>query len=242
MAAPGETAEAAGPRQHRVWAGLLLGAIIISLAAGALWGGFVLGARSFRAELIQAGRALQALQRERDDLGAELANLRQERIACESTRQIEQERDRAVQEQVTAAQNERVALAREVSSLKRLIHKAGRSAVAVQGLRLVVGEAERAFAYSFTVSQLIEDTGETSGSIGIKLSGKQDGKAKTLTLKQMKGSQPTRLTMHFDDFQTFEGHLVLPPGFEPEALTVQVDPKGDKLIATSETFPWRLTE
>jgi hypothetical protein len=242
VAAPGETAEVTGPRPHRVWAGLLLGAVIISLAAGALWGGFVLGARSFRTELIQAGRALQALQRERDDLGAELANLRQERIACESAQQIEQERDRAVQEQVTAAQNERAALANEGSSLKRLIHKAGRSAVVVQGLRLAAGEAERAFAYSFTVSQLIEDTGETSGAIGIKLSGKQGGKAKTLTLKQMKGSQPTGLTMHFDDFQTFEGHLVLPAGFEPEALTVEIDPKGGKLIASSETFPWRLTE
>jgi hypothetical protein len=143
---------------------------------------------------------------------------------------------------VVAAQDERLALASEVSSLKRLIRAGGRSVVAVQGLRLATGEAQREFRYRFTVSQLIEDVGQTSGSIDIKLTGTQNGKDKTLTLKQLKGSQPTKLAMRFDHFQTFEGQLVLPAGFEPRALTVAINPKGDNLIASSETFPWQLTE
>lgn len=239
MSAFGRIPAATGPRPHGVWAGLLLGAVVISLAAGSFWGGFVLGARSLGVGSIQA---VHALQRERDALTAELADLRQQGIACERTRQIEQERDRSAQEQSKAAQDERLALAKEVSSLKRLIRTGGRSVVAVQELRLTAGEAPREFRYSFTVSQLIEDVGETSGSIGIKLSGRQDGKGKTLTLDRLKGSQPTKLTMRFDHFQSFEGHLVLPEGFEPQALTVEIDPHGDKLIASAETFPWRLEE
>jgi hypothetical protein len=242
VTAPGETPEATGPRQHGVWAGLSLGAVVISVAAGAFWGGFVLGARSLGTESIQASRALQALQRERDALTAELVGLRQASIACERTQRIDLERDRSVQEQLKAAQDERLALASEVSSLKRLIRAGGRSVVAVRGLRLATGEAQREFTYRFTVSQLIEDVGQTSGSIDIKLTGTQNGKDKTLTLKQLKGSQPTKLAMRFDHFQTFEGHLVLPAGFEPQALTVAINPKGDKLIASAETFPWQLTE
>ena len=239
MTAPGETPEATGPRQHGVWTGLSLGAVVISVAAGAFWGGFVLGARSLGTESIQA---LQDLQRERAALTAELVGLRQVSIACERTQRIDQERDRSVQEQLKAAQDERLALASEVSSLKRLIRAGGRSVVAVQGLRLATGEAQREFRYRFTVSQLIEDVGQTSGSVDIKLTGTQNGKDKTLTLKQLKGSQPTKLAMRFDHFQTFEGHLVLPAGFEPQALTVAINPKGDKLIASTETFPWQLTE
>ena len=239
MTAPGETPEATGSRQHGVWTGLSLGAVVISLAAGAFWGGFVLGARSLGTESIQA---LQDLQRERAALTAELVGLRQVSIACERTQRIDQERDRSVQEQLKAAQDERLALASEVSSLKRLIRAGGRSVVAVQGLRLAIGEAQREFRYRFTVSQLIEDVGQTSGSIDIKLTGTQNGKDKTLTLKQLKGSQPTKLAMRFDDFQTFEGQLVLPAGFEPRALTVAINPKGDNLIASSETFPWQVTE
>ena len=239
MTAPGETPEATGSRQHGVWTGLSLGAVVISLAAGAFWGGFVLGARSLGMDSIQA---LQDLQRERAAQTAELVGLRQVSIACERTQRIDQERDRSVQEQLKAAQDERLALASEVSSLKRLIRAGGRSVVAVQGLRLATGEAQREFRYRFTVSQLIEDVGQTSGSIDIKLTGTQNGKDKTLTLKQLKGSQPTKLAMRFDHFQTFEGQLVLPAGFEPRALTVAINPKGDNLIASSETFPWQLTE
>ena len=239
MTAPGETPEATGSRQHGVWTGLSLGAVVISVAAGAFWAGFVLGARSLGTESIQA---LQDLQRERAALTAELVGLRQVSIACERTQRIDQERDRSVQEQLKAAQDERLALASEVSSLKRLIRAGGRSVVAVQGLRLATGEAQREFRYRFTVSQLIEDVGQTSGSVDIKLTGTQNGKDKTLTLKQLKGSHPTKLAMRFDHFQAFEGHLVLPAGFEPQALTVAINPKGDKLIASTETFPWQLTE
>jgi hypothetical protein len=242
VTAPGETPAAAGPRQHGIWAGMLLGAVVISVAAGAFWGGFVLGARSLGAEFIQASRVLEALQRERDALTAELVGLRQERIACERTQRIDQERDRSVQEQLKAAQDEHLALEREVSSLKRLIRVGGRSLVAVQGLALTAGESQREFAYRFTVSQLIEDAGETAGTVDLKLSGTLGGKDKTLTLKQLKGSKPTRLAMRFDRSQTFEGRLVLPAGFEPQAVTIAIAPKSDKLIASAETFPWRLAE
>jgi hypothetical protein len=240
--APDPPPTATGPRRHGVWTGLSLGAVVISLAAGAFWSGFILGARALRTESIQASQALQTLQRECDALTAELAGLRQDNIACDRTRQIEQERDRSVQEQWKASEDERLALAREVASLKKLIRAGGRSVVAVQGLRLVAGEAKREFTYRFTVSQPIEDVGQTSGSIDIKLTGRQNGKDKTLTLKQLKGSQPTKLAMRFDHFQTFEGRLVLPAGFEPQALTVAINPKGDKLIASTETFPWHVTE
>jgi len=122
VTAPGETPEATGSRQHGVWTGLSLGAVVISLAAGAFWGGFVLGARSLGMDSIQA---LQDPQRERAALTAELVGLRQVSIACERTQRIDQERDRSVQEQLKAAQDERLALTSEVSSLKRLIRAGG---------------------------------------------------------------------------------------------------------------------
>jgi hypothetical protein len=239
---PDSTAGSNGARRQGVWVGLLCGAVAISAAAGGLWGGFLLGTRSLGPELIQARQGLQALQRERDTLAGELSGLRQDSIACERVQRIEQGRDRSVQEQLKAAQDARLALAKEVSSLKRVIRLGGRSAVAVQGLTLATGEARREFRYRLTLSQLIDDAGKTSGSIDLRLSGRQGKKDKTLTLKQLKGSKPSRLEMRLDRSQTFEGRLVLPAGFEPQTLTVVIEPQGDKSIASTETFPWRLTE
>lgn len=239
MTEPGEIPEATGPRRHGVGFGLALGAIVISLAAVVFWGGFVLGARSVGTGPIQA---LQDLQRERDTLTAQLAELKQQGIACDRNQQIEDERARSAQDQLKAAQDERLILAKEIFSLKRLIRKGGRGVVAVQDLRLAAGETEREFRYSFSVNQLIEDVGETAGTIDIKLSGTEGGKDKTLTLKDLKGSQPMKLAMAFDHTQTIEGRLMLPAGFEPRDLTIEIDPQGDKVIASAETFAWRLDE
>jgi hypothetical protein len=240
--------------------------MVLSLVGGGFLGGFVLGSRSVDREPVRA------LGRERDALADELANLRQQVVACERVQQIEQERDRSAQAQLKAAQDERLALVKEVSALKRLVSEGARSAVSVQGLTLVAmdgehaggsgavpglvakegeyavgkgpasatGSAQREYRYGFTVSQLVEGVGETSGSIDIKVSGRQGDKDKTLSLKQLKGSRPTKLAMRFDHFQTIEGQLVLPEGFEPKALTVEIRPAGDKLIASAETFPWRV--
>lgn len=242
MTAQNEFAGRRGSRFRGLWLGLMLGAMVICLLAAAFGGGFVLGTRSVEAQTVAAVEAEQAMEAERDALRAELAELKQQGIACERFQQIEQEKDRSAQEQLKEAQDERLAMAKEIATLKRLIKSGGSGAVGVQGLRLSAGEGPREFSYSFTVSQLIEDVGETSGKIAIKVSGKQGEKDKSLTLKQMKGSEPTKLAMRFEHFQNFEGRLVLPEGFEPLSLSVDVEPKGDKLIASGETFPWELSE
>jgi hypothetical protein len=221
------------PKGHTVAVGLMLGAIGLSIATVAFWGGYRLGSRG------PALEGVQALQRERDGLADVLAEARQEEILCQRIREIDQERDLSTQEQLKAGQDERLALVKEVSSLKRTIRDGGKGVVAVQDLRLSATETPREFRYSFTLSQLIEGFGESKGGVELKLTGKKGGKDETLSLKQLKGSKPARLNMNFDHFQNFEGRLVLPEGFEPHTLVIEMDPKGAKLVANVETFPWR---
>ena len=242
MSAHSEFSERRGSRFRGLWLGLVLGALVICLLAAAFGGGFVVGTRSVESQTVAAIEAERVMEAERDALRTELANLKQQGIACERFQQIEQEKDRSAVDTLKEAQDERLAMAKEIATLKRLIKTGGSGAVGVQGLRLSAGDGPRAFTYSFTVSQLIDDVGETSGEIAIKVSGKQGEKDKSLTLKEMEGSEPTTLAMRFEHFQNFEGRLVLPEGFEPLSLSVDVEPKGDKLIASGQTFPWALSE
>jgi len=188
---------------------------------------------------LKATQSLQALRQERDLLAGELAGLKQDRVACELAQRTEQDRDRSVQERLKEAQDERLALAKEISALKRVIRLGGRGVAAVHELTLTDGDGQREYRYQFTVRQLIEDAGETKGSVDIRLSGRQNGTAKTLALEQLKGSKPRRLDLRLERSQTFDGRLVLPAGFEPQAMTVEIKPQGDTCIASAETFPWR---
>ncbi len=221
------------PKGHTVAIGLMLGAVALCIAALAFWGGYRLGG------VRPALDGLQALQLERDGLADALAEARKQGILCERTREIDRERDLVAQAEQKAAQDERLALAKEVSSLKRTIREGGKGVVAVQNLRLSATKSPRDFRYSFTLSQLIEGFGRSKGSVEIRLTGKQGAKDQTLTLKQLKGSKPASPTMDFEHFQNLEGSLVLPVGFVPHTLVIEIDPKGEKLIGNVYTFPWR---
>jgi len=227
------------PRGRTLAIGLMFGAIVLCTAALAFWGGYRLAGGRPSPEALQAIQALQTLQGERDGLAEALAEANKQGILCERTREIDRERDLVAQAELKAAQDERLALAREVSSLKRVIREGGKGVVAVQDLRLASTEAKREFSYSFTLTQLVEEFGPSKGGIEIKLTGKQGSKDETLALKQLKGSKPSKLTMDFEHFQNLEGRLVLPQGFEPHTLVVEVNPKGEKLVGSVETFPWR---
>ena len=242
MAPLDETPVPTDPGPVGVWVGLALGALLLSLLAAAFWGGFVLGRDKVEADYILSIKALQAVQAERDALLREVADLKQQSAACEQMQRIDQEKDRSAQEQLKEAQDQRLALAKEVATLKRLVRSGGHGGVAVQGLRVTAGEEPREFRYSFTVSQLVEDVGEIAGRIAIQIAGKQGDKDKSFTLDQLEGAKPARLEMRFEHFQNFEGSLVLPAGFEPLSLTVVVEPEGEHVIESEKTFPWQVSE
>jgi hypothetical protein len=46
------------------------------------------------------------------------------------------------------------------------------------------------------------------------------------------------LEVALEHLQTLSGTLELPEGFDPSAISIDVEPADDRLIATSERFPW----
>lgn len=228
----------------RLWWGLLglaLGAVLVAASFAV---GFELGLT--RGSAITDPR-LETLLEERNSATAELAalreevsELRQEGSVLERSRQIERETNKALQTQLKDAQDERLALVKEATYLKRLIKEGGKGAVRVHDLILASGEAPQSVRYRFTVSQLIPDSGETTGRVSLRVAGSQEGKDRELDMEQLAGADPSELNMRFDHFQSFQGELTLPDGFEPRLLTVIITPEGDRLAGTSEGFPWIL--
>ena len=233
------------PRQlTRLWwrlLGLALGAVLGAATFGL---GFGLGMTRGNA-MSDPGVATLLAERssavaELATLREELSKLRQEASVLERSRQIERETNKALQIQLKDAQNERLSLIREGTYLKRLIREGGKGAVRVHDLVLLAGERPQSIRYSFTVSQLVPDFGETKGRVTLRVNGTQGGKNLELGLERLARADPKELSMRFDHFQAFQGELTLPDGFEPRLLTVIISPEGDQLAGTSESFPWIL--
>lgn len=226
----------------RFWWRLLALALYAVFLAVVFWYGFELGQARVTAAM---GPELSVLRKERGAamadvaaLRSEVASLKQESAVLERSRQIERETSRSLQDQLKQAQDERLALIKEASYLKRLIQEGGKGVVRVHDLRLMPGQGPRSFRYSFTVTQLIQDFGESRGRVTVSVRGLQDGQETTVNLAKLAQAEPKELSMRFEHFQNFRGRFTLPEGFDPRLLTVTIDPEGDLLAGTSEGFPW----
>jgi len=215
---------------------LLLLVVAVGVAGG--------GVYFFRSQLgLDASRptteSMRAVERDRDALSAQAEELRHRIIVLERSQQIDRETNRAASEQLKVAQDERLALEKEVSFLRRLIGEGGGGILQPTDFELKSTERPREFRYSLTIRQLIQDFGESTGSVEIQVVGKRDGAEVTLPLSKLKGSEPTRHKMSFKHFQNFEGSISIPEGFEPENLVVDIKPSTNKLVPVSEVFPWK---
>jgi len=185
-----------------------------------------------------SAESMRTVEGERDALTAQAAELRHRIIVLERSQQIDHETNRAASEQLKAAQDERLALEKEVSFLRRLIGAGGGGILQPTDFELKRTERPREFHYSLTIRQLIQDFGESTGSVEMQIIGKRNGAEITLPLSKLNGSEPIRHKMGFKHFQNFEGSISIPEGFEPENLVVEIKPNTNKLVPVTEVFPW----
>jgi len=179
-----------------------------------------------------------SIEQERQALVAQVLELKQRTIVLERSQQIDREANRTASKQLKDAQDERLALDKEVSFLRRLFQEGGGGILRPKDFKLKETEEPGEFGYSFTVQQLIPDFGESAGDVDVKVVGKRDDKETTLSLAKLEGANPKSHKMKFKHFQSVEGVFRLPDDFEPENLVVEIKPTTVKLIPVSETFPW----
>jgi hypothetical protein len=222
----------------RVLLRALLVLISLALVAGAIVGAFFVGVRFERDASKPLAERVQAIGQERDALMARVAELEQQNIVLDRSHQIDHEACRSLSDELKTAQDKRLGAEKEASLLRRLMQENGGGILEVKDLTLKETSEPGEFAYSFTVSQLVQDFGESDGDIRMEIIGKRNGKKTVLPLAKLKGSKPSKHEMKLKHFQNFEGLVRLPHGFEPESLVVEIKPRTDGLVPVSETFPW----
>jgi hypothetical protein len=235
---PGASSPSEGvPLANRRPRALILVLAVLALAS-AIGGAFVAGVRVERVASKALADNMEAVERERDALALQVTELKQQSIALERSHQIDHEATRALSEQLKAAQDERLALEKDVSFLRRLIQEGGGGILQAKDLKLRETGEPGEFGYSFTVSQLIQDFGESLGNIQIAVVGKRGDKETRLPVGKLVGSKPTSHKMKLKHFQSFEGYIRVPDDFEPEKLVVEIRPETAGLSPVSESFLW----
>lgn len=186
-----------------------------------------------------------------DDISAERDRLAT-RVA-EAERELDQERQRAavlarsdqisraanesLQQTVVARDEEIAALRGDVAFYERLVGgSAQRKGLAVHALNLrAVGSGD--LQYQVTLAQTLKRSGQTAGQLSMAIEGVRDGQLATVGWSALKaGGDPLPQPFSFRYFQQLEGSIMLPEGFTPHRVRVEVQVDGQRV---ERIFPWQ---
>lgn len=109
----------------------------------------------------------------------------------------------------------------------------------VQDLKVSKGADEREYHVSLVLVQVMQHDRSVRGDVEFSLEGAQDGAAASYTLEQLvPADEDSGWPFSFRYFQTFERDLILPDGFTPEKVNVEVRSRTKSIASVEQSFLW----
>jgi hypothetical protein len=215
----------------------MLAFVIVLAWLGSLWAAFEM-ARHYTVP----DHAAVVAERDRlaEQLMAASVALEQERqrvAVLGRSDQVSRAANLELQQTLGERDEEIAALRGDLTFFERLVGgSAKRNGIAVHDLSLS-RNGDGNLHYAITLTQTLKRSGTTNGAITLQIEGIHGGKLSTLdwqTLRQGSGSEPQAFAFRY--FQQLEGSIMLPPGFTPHRVRVQVETEGNRV---EKLFPWQ---
>ncbi len=209
-----------------------------ALLGGVGWFAFDYGRELAGLSYSDTGRSVKRLRKAVTALTQERDELRQQLVALERSSQIDREASRLAPTELKKLQEERQELEKDLEFLRNLVEDKAAGALRIKEFKLAAMDKEREYSYRFTVSQMKEDFGMSKGYVDISIQGILKGVKKTLKLPVLSAGKKKTHKILFRHFQNIQGQLLLPEGFVPDRLIVEVSPETKKLPPLRESFDW----
>lgn len=190
--------------------------------------------------IVDAAAERHALENKISDLDEQIVTLKQEVAMLETHRSIDREAYKVVEKSLTTLelkiqeQQEAIAFYRGIVSPKD-----GNSGLRVQDLRLTRGTSEREYNLRVVLVQSMQHDRKVSGDVNLKVEGNQDGVETSYTYAQLLPESADKKWIYsFRYFQDFDRQLLLPDGFTPERIKIEVNSKTRSIASIEESFSW----
>jgi hypothetical protein len=214
-----------------------------AIVVAVLVGGYLL----FEFGRLQADYNIVDAIAEKQDLYDEIAGLedqivalKQEIALLETHREIEREAYQVVEanlsdlERKIQEQSDAIAFYRGILSPKD-----GGRGLKVQDLTLTEGKDDRHYNVRLVLVQVMQHDRTVKGRVDFSLDGALNGVATTYKLEQLlpeDGSSSWPFAFRY--FQDFDRELVLPEGFTPEKINVEVISNTKSISSVKQSFDW----
>ncbi|NNF52372.1 MAG: hypothetical protein HKN59_08030 [Gammaproteobacteria bacterium] len=226
-------------RSHRPLRSRIILILLIVLLCLGGWGLFEFGRIQGGYNWIQASARFDDLEEQLAGQEEENAALRAQVALLETSRQVDKEAYQQVDDSLADLQAQIQAQREELVFYRGIVSpEDGRSGLQVQELEIIPGDGVRSFRLSLVLIRAIKHDRRVDGVVNFVIEGELDGTPVSLGLSEVGGGGEGPLQFNFRYFQDFEREIVLPEGFTPRKVEVEVNPRTRGVAAVSRSFDW----
>ncbi len=193
--------------------------------------------------IVDAGRERQQFVDRIAVLDTEIVALKEYVVQLETNQNIDRAAYKDVETSLVTLQAKIQEQTNEIAFYRGIVSPAdGVAGLRVQDLRLTRAGTERAYMVRLVLVQSLKHDRTVSGDIGLFVEGVQDGNDVSYSYSQLLGEATnTDWVFKFRYFQDFDREIVLPDGFTPESIKIEVRSKTRSISSIEESYSWITT-
>jgi len=215
-------------------------AIIVVLTLVSVYLVFEFGRIKGGYDIVETGNNNQAYEDHIMRLDNQILDLKQEVVILETNREVDRESYREVEDSLSELQVKIQEQRDAIAFYRGIVSPSdGKPGLRVQDLILTRGKQEREFNIRLVLVQAMKHDRKVSGDVNLTVLGNVDGVEKSFTLTEILATDAERAwPFSFRYFQDFQRLVVLPDGFTPERITVEVRSRTRSISSIEESFAW----
>jgi hypothetical protein len=177
-------------------------------------------------------------------LDEQIAELKQQVAVLETHREIDREAYKEVEGSLISLQAKIQEQRDAIAFYRGIVSPAdGKPGLRVQDLKLTRGDEEREFNLRLVLVQAMKHDRKVSGDVAVSVEGSEGGEAKTYALTELlPADAESAWPFSFRYFQDFDRQLVLPDGFTPERIRVEVRSRTRSISSIEESYAWAMSQ
>ena len=231
-------------QSHGTGRNLVLGGVVVLLVLVAGYLVFEFGRIRAGYDVVDAAAQRGQLEEQIDALNGQIADLKQEVARLETNREIDREAYKRVEGSLLSLQAKIQEQQDAIAFYRGIVSPAdGRPGLRVQDFRLTRGPVEREFKLRLVLVQAMKHDRKVSGDVALTVEGNEQGQAKSYPLAALlPADADTAWPFSFRYFQDFDRQIVLPDGFTPERVRVEVRSRTRSIKSIEESFAWTTSQ
>ena len=225
----------------RLWA---TRAVIVFVAAVGGYLVYEFGRIQAGYDLVDAASERRAYADRIDGLEDEISALKEQVALLETHRDIDREAYREVEASLTELQAKIQEQRDAIAFYRGIVSPAdGNKGLRVQDLKLTRGKNEREYNIRLVLVQALKHDRKVSGNVNLTIEGDLDGQEKTYSYAELLSGESERAwAFSFRYFQDFNRQVVLPDGFTPLRVNVEVQSRTRSISSIEESFAWNTSQ